>query len=140
MILRPPRSTRTYTLFPYTTLFRSHRLGRSRIGEQFPRWRHDLMEAGCPRLPASPRLAGPARGRAATRHQLAIPRRPGLHDIGNRPNGRNAFQRRIDDRINLTRHSKAALSPTRSGKALQLNPGFQSPAQIALDKSRPLRI
>src|SRR3546814_9897959 len=64
MILRPPRSTRTYTLFPYTTLFRSHRLGRSRIGEQFPRWRHDLMEAGCPRLPASPRLAGPARGRS----------------------------------------------------------------------------
>src|SRR3546814_11493661 len=34
MILRPPRSTRTDTLFPYTTLFRSadddvlHRLGR----------------------------------------------------------------------------------------------------------------
>src|SRR3546814_19247930 len=29
MIRRPPRSTRTYTLFPYTTLFRSedHRLG-----------------------------------------------------------------------------------------------------------------
>src|SRR3546814_9728744 len=24
MILRPPRSTRTYTLFPYTTLFRSN--------------------------------------------------------------------------------------------------------------------
>src|SRR3546814_4712451 len=29
MIRRPPRSTRTDTLFPYTTLFRSHRL---RIG------------------------------------------------------------------------------------------------------------
>src|SRR3546814_1637969 len=29
MIRRPPRSTRTYTLFPYTTLFRSGaRLGR----------------------------------------------------------------------------------------------------------------
>src|SRR3546814_1454932 len=27
MILRPPRSTRTYTLFPYTTLFRSCRVG-----------------------------------------------------------------------------------------------------------------
>src|SRR3546814_15549653 len=27
MILRPPRSTRTYTLFPYTTLFRSDNLG-----------------------------------------------------------------------------------------------------------------
>src|SRR3546814_10194677 len=28
MILRPPRSTRTDTLFPYTTLFRSLRLGQ----------------------------------------------------------------------------------------------------------------
>src|SRR3546814_46581 len=28
MIRRPPRSTRTDTLFPYTTLFRSHGLGR----------------------------------------------------------------------------------------------------------------
>src|SRR3546814_7979855 len=29
MIRRPPRSTRTYTLFPYTTLFRSYRFIRS---------------------------------------------------------------------------------------------------------------
>src|SRR3546814_16461803 len=29
MIRRPPRSTRTDTLFPYTTLFRSFRLGRA---------------------------------------------------------------------------------------------------------------
>src|SRR3546814_10340333 len=28
MIPRPPRSTRTDTLFPYTTLFRSHRISR----------------------------------------------------------------------------------------------------------------
>src|SRR3546814_1635802 len=28
MIRRPPRSTRTDTLFPYTTLFRSHGIGR----------------------------------------------------------------------------------------------------------------
>src|SRR3546814_7466062 len=28
MIRRPPRSTRTDTLFPYTTLFRSHALAR----------------------------------------------------------------------------------------------------------------
>src|SRR3546814_6401740 len=27
MIRRPPRSTRTHTLFPYTTLFRSRQLG-----------------------------------------------------------------------------------------------------------------
>src|SRR3546814_5760667 len=53
MIRRPPRSTRTYTLFPYTTLFRSaapfdheqfialndDRIGRiedDRIGRAFP--------------------------------------------------------------------------------------------------------
>src|SRR3546814_12744902 len=30
MIRRPPRSTRTYTLFPYTTLFRSARPVQSR--------------------------------------------------------------------------------------------------------------
>src|SRR3546814_5316221 len=29
MIRRPPRSTRTDTLFPYTTLFRSHRAART---------------------------------------------------------------------------------------------------------------
>src|SRR3546814_20602302 len=35
MIRRPPRSTRTYTLFPYTTLFRSAaRLGRARHPRQ----------------------------------------------------------------------------------------------------------
>src|SRR3546814_9942192 len=30
MIRRPPRATRTDTLFPYTTLFRSHKLPRPR--------------------------------------------------------------------------------------------------------------
>src|SRR3546814_13479289 len=35
MIRRPPRSTRTDTLFPYTTLFRSARLQRlQRVGEK----------------------------------------------------------------------------------------------------------
>src|SRR3546814_8605865 len=33
MIRRPPRSTRTYTLFPYTTLFRS-RLGEGEARDQ----------------------------------------------------------------------------------------------------------
>src|SRR3546814_13874153 len=34
MIRRPPRSTRTYTLFPYTTLFRSHRRARPDDGRR----------------------------------------------------------------------------------------------------------
>src|SRR3546814_20786727 len=39
MILRPPRSTRTDTLFPYTTLFRSRRrdAGVARQGERRPK-------------------------------------------------------------------------------------------------------
>src|SRR3546814_11299094 len=34
MIRRPPISTRTYTLFPYTTLFRSLRILRASVGQQ----------------------------------------------------------------------------------------------------------
>src|SRR3546814_1248647 len=34
MIRRPPRSTRTDTLFPYTTLFRSAQLGRRIVVHQ----------------------------------------------------------------------------------------------------------
>src|SRR3546814_12231824 len=38
MLRRPPRSTRTYTLFPYTTLFRSvEGSGRRAIGGDFGR-------------------------------------------------------------------------------------------------------
>src|SRR3546814_10246573 len=36
MIRRPPRSTRTDTLFPYTTLFRSHAIDHRRGAR--PRW------------------------------------------------------------------------------------------------------
>src|SRR3546814_16348765 len=36
MIRRPPRSTRTDTLFPYTTLFRSRRGGRAAKGRDPP--------------------------------------------------------------------------------------------------------
>src|SRR3546814_3225621 len=40
MIRRPPRSTRTDTLFPYTTLFRSGRQGDDRLsrGRSRPGW------------------------------------------------------------------------------------------------------
>src|SRR3546814_5729459 len=48
MIRRPPRSTRTDTLFPYTTLFRS----------AFRRRRPGVDD---PRLPAVPRNAAPRR-------------------------------------------------------------------------------
>src|SRR3546814_2249657 len=36
MIRRPPRSTRTDTLFPYTTLFRSRRIARTLLYDYQP--------------------------------------------------------------------------------------------------------
>src|SRR3546814_12591223 len=53
MIRRPPRSTRTDTLFPYTTLFRSPRRAyrtRKRSASSLVEWR--FQEPG--RLPAGP--------------------------------------------------------------------------------------
>src|SRR3546814_8831049 len=43
MIRRPPRSTRTDTLFPYTTLFRSHRV---ELGDRFGVAAEDAEERG----------------------------------------------------------------------------------------------
>src|SRR3546814_20917407 len=46
MIRRPPRSTRTDTLFPYTTLFRSPALSRCERGVQpFRQGRHPVQRA-----------------------------------------------------------------------------------------------
>src|SRR3546814_1344353 len=61
MIRRPPRSTRTDTLFPYTTLFRSrreavrrrlHRLRAPAFGTAAPAADHPRESAGRARAPA----------------------------------------------------------------------------------------
>src|SRR3546814_20250674 len=43
MIRRPPRSTRTDTLFPYTTLFRSAYAGRCAGVDEIPREKGEMM-------------------------------------------------------------------------------------------------
>src|SRR3546814_11861168 len=43
MIRRPPRSTRTDTLFPYTTLFRSHLFCSAFRAPHLPRFRPSLL-------------------------------------------------------------------------------------------------
>src|SRR3546814_12081796 len=48
MIRRPPRSTRTDTLFPYTTLFRSGGLRRPSDGRGFGRYRGTCRRDGQP--------------------------------------------------------------------------------------------
>src|SRR3546814_19436392 len=61
MIRRPPRSTRTYTLFPYTTLFRSRRDHRGT---------HQVGAAADP-LPALEIAVG-ARRAALTRREAVV--------------------------------------------------------------------
>src|SRR3546814_2158252 len=46
MIRRPPRSTRTDTLFPYTTLFRSRRIGNRRGDQGADRKRGGMGRTG----------------------------------------------------------------------------------------------
>src|SRR3546814_17041815 len=77
MIRRPPRSTRTDTLFPYTTLFRSpaiRRLDGERADDEPARCRHrggapasDRSRGWDPGMANRPALAGAGRfdGRAA---------------------------------------------------------------------------
>src|SRR3546814_1391591 len=67
MIRRPPRSTRTDTLFPYTTLFRSPRLRvpRARGARQVDQ----VLPPGPRPLPRAERLLLPG-------HDAAEPRRP----------------------------------------------------------------
>src|SRR3546814_16968967 len=71
MIRRPPRSTRTDTLFPYTTLFRSpRRLFHPAHPVRFDRPRRDSPRGDALRArPASPRqgFAAPVRGYRASR-------------------------------------------------------------------------
>src|SRR3546814_6041786 len=69
MIRRPPRSTRTDTLFPYTTLFRSDGDGDGRVGG------HRL-----PRLRRRPRLAQPARNGGRLARRRLRPRGPSRGD------------------------------------------------------------
>src|SRR3546814_966109 len=58
MIRRPPRSTRTDTLFPYTTLFRSH---RQLTGAAFEAGRNASLQSDRPAFARPPGL-DPAQG------------------------------------------------------------------------------
>src|SRR3546814_17763407 len=80
MIRRPPRSTRTDTLFPYTTLFRSGRLGDPAVhilGEQ-----HEVLD----------RRLGPDRDDHATAGGELLDERP--RDVGCGRGHHDAVERR----------------------------------------------
>src|SRR3546814_973785 len=68
MIRRPPRSTRTATLFPYTTLFRSQFRERRAVGPADDRALGDHLPARRrPAAPPEPALRGGAGGHSHVR-------------------------------------------------------------------------
>src|SRR3546814_18695283 len=68
MLRRPPRSTRTDTLFPYTTLFRSHpRVGRRRRA-LFDPVGVEGLHAGARAPPRRQRAVGQRRARRSEEH------------------------------------------------------------------------
>src|SRR3546814_2028579 len=73
MIRRPPRSTRTDTLFPYTTLFRSGAGCAARVPRQWP----GLAAVPLGRA-AAPEAQRPAGGLLAGLRPALLPQRPGL--------------------------------------------------------------
>src|SRR3546814_14034060 len=91
MIRRPPRSTRTDTLFPYTTLFRSPPAGfrRHRPASWNKGWNSHARASGSARrsAPAYPacrvrRGTGPVPTRAAASRKSAVPTRSEERRVG----------------------------------------------------------
>src|SRR3546814_1552393 len=70
MIRRPPRSTRTDTLFPYTTLYRSHRRLRAQRGAR----RQDQQPGADARELFPEPLRLDLRGHRRTREPDSLPR------------------------------------------------------------------
>src|SRR3546814_16095521 len=103
MIRRPPRSTRTDTRFPYTTLFRSHRVDEAPVERRLRVHRltavHHLEGAPGADQPRQPLCAAGARNRADPR--LGQPHAGGAcvdsHVAGKRQLAAAAAGKAIDD-------------------------------------------
>src|SRR3546814_7642168 len=87
MIRRPPRSTRTDTLFPYTTLFRSHPgHGQGQIDHA-----------------AQPRVAQPQKRRCQLEDRV--------HPVANHPDSRRMTMKRWFSRMGITLLFAALFAP-----------------------------
>src|SRR3546814_4727147 len=101
MIRRPPRSTRTDTLFPYTTLFRSLDGRPLRRRHSLQGWRtalgQPLLGRHHARLPVAPARSGPGR-RALARHLARTARGRALHagKLARSPAARCLLAARLD--------------------------------------------
>src|SRR3546814_20316015 len=128
MIRRPPRSTRTYTLFPYTTLFRSPRARRgNRRAGPFPAGDDGARALACSRsqgegaarpLRHHPRAPAPLRHRDRRFPHLRAP-------VAAAPQRRRPPRVPPRDRGRHDRHPVVRPRPARAGgQAPPLPPGF----------------
>src|SRR3546814_9919498 len=95
MIRRPPRSTRTDTLFPYTTLFRSGRLSSAAARHLRPAWRLADLRRGHHRLRPRRRRDGRrklGRDPRHPNHGERIDQRGGADGRGDRKSTRSELQ------------------------------------------------
>src|SRR3546814_3494681 len=130
MIRRPPRSTRTDTLFPYTTLFRSPRRGSERgAGRERPRSRRHRLAGPASGEPADPGRYGAQAGRFVREGRVhgRAPRQH-LRRIGPAGAGRSG-PRRPDKawppappgsdgwRLNMGRQTHSLVGPPTVGKS-----------------------
>src|SRR3546814_14304376 len=97
MIRRPPRSTRTDTLFPYTTLFRSVGAGRM-LGllADYLAWesRNGRLSVADPEL-AAEQFVGMLTGRMQLRALLGVCATPDAGELERREIGRESCRERV---------------------------------------------
>src|SRR3546814_1753874 len=128
MIRLPPRSTRTDTLFPYTTLFRSPRRGVWRLPGAAVRLGADLrvdrpLRAGDPshriHLRAAAERAPVPRGavRRAARARSRLQPRPAYPEAGIHAEPRQG----VETAVFLFRRPLRVLGPVRDRKSTRLN-------------------
>src|SRR3546814_10557730 len=78
MIRRPPRSTRTDTLFPYTTLFRSARVPLDELGT----FREELIRKEADQLlPVFPCQVGPPKRASPDEVRVVLPHDPSHPEV-----------------------------------------------------------
>src|SRR3546814_20401266 len=131
MIRRPPRSTRTDTRFPYTTLFRSH-LPKGGFAAQRSRQRLDLL------VDLFAHVGDPAQLtidlQAAIGHHRSVPGLPGLTSISPDPRELHPDRRHrvappvVETRLERTTATDNRLDPPRPHETAMQRPLHPAPA------------
>ena len=113
-----------------------HGLGGGRVGVELAHRRGDLGEGRRARFRPGVLLAHPAGLHPADRHQLAIAGRADRHDLRDRADGGDGFERPVDGRVDLSRDGIAAGLALADGQALGLDATDFAAPEVAFDEQR----